>query len=399
MKTKLTTREELKNIFIEIFLNTQDKVTKVSRHSVMNGVSYGVAAIGQKAMKDILLAETLINPDIAYGVYLDRLAANWGISPRFGANGSSTYVFVSGDVGTIYSVGITITGNQGIIFEITKEVIIPSEGYAYVNVKSINIGEDTNVSPLSLTQLGDLSNPSPIGHNYVINEYMATGGMDAESDEHFRQRIKEGANGIANGTLSKLEQIMMRENSIVLKLFHGGVDESGQNILRISTVNGADLTQSELDDLLISSADYLPLSDYRIYQGIISYGVVLENITYYPIDVSFKVKILDSYSADDVRKKMQVNVSKYFDYRFYNNTGIIQWDDLFYIIKNTEGVEYIADQSFAPGADLNIPKNTLPRIRSFMVYNLDGTILTDDGGNLDPVYYPSLNDINTQTTI
>lgn len=395
MKTLPITQEELKKIFVEIFLGTTTKVTKVSDHSVMNGISFGVAAVGQKAMKDIAITEALINPDVAYGAYLDRLANNWGISARFGAFGSSTYVRVVADPGEIYPAGTEFTGNAGIIFKSTEAIILPNEGYAYIPVKSIDIGDRANIPPLSLTQV----NPTPASHEYVVNEYMATGGRSSESDEHFRQRIKEGANGIANGTLSKLEQVMMRENSVVLKLFHGGVSENGQNILRVSTVNGADLSLAELDALIIASANYLPLSDYRIYQGIESYGVVIKNAIYQPIDISFRVKILDSYNADNVRKQMQVNISKYFDYRFYNNTGIIQWDDLFQIVKQTAGVEYISDQSFIPGSDFNIPKNVLPRVRGFMIYNLDGTILTDGGGGLDPIYYPSLSDINTQTTI
>lgn len=42
MITQLTTVDELKQIFLEIFLNKTDKVSDVSNESVLNGVAYGV---------------------------------------------------------------------------------------------------------------------------------------------------------------------------------------------------------------------------------------------------------------------------------------------------------------------------------------------------------------------
>jgi len=395
MRTQLITQDELKEIFVEIFLSTQNKVTKVSPHSVMNGVSFGVAAIGQKAMKDIALTEILINPDLAYGSYLDDLAEKWGVSPRFPATGSFTYIYVSADSGTNYTIGDTVSGNAGVSFQIAENFTIPNEGFGYIKVNSVGVGIETNVAPLTLTKI----NPEPTGHKYLINEDMAIGGMDKESDEHFRQRIKDGANIIANSTLSKLEQIFMRTNPIILKLFYGGVDTNGQNILKVATVNGSSLTSAELQALLDASHEYLSLSDLRIYNGIMTYGVDLRNIDYFPIDISFKVKILSSYSSDEVRKNMQVNLAKYFDYRYFKNKGIIQWDDLFYLCRETEGVEYLADQTFQPSSDFQIPKDTLPRIRSFKMYDLNGVLISDDQGNLDPIFYPNNPDYNTQQTI
>lgn len=396
------TREELKQIFVEIMLGSTSKVTKVADHSVLNGVSYGVAAIGQKAMKDIAITETLINPDMAYGVYLDRLAANWGISNRFAESGSSVFVRLVAVPGTIYPAGSEISGDQGIQFSIVggndlthTNYIIPDDGFVYAKANSVQTGSQANVNPISLTRV----DPSPVGHLYLINEYIAVGGRNQESDEHFRTRIKEGVNIVANGTLSKFEQIFMRENSDILRLYHGGVSENGQNILRVATVNGRDLTPIEFSDLVVASADYLPLSDIRIYQGIVTYGLKLENVVYYPLDISFRVDLSAGYDSDDVRKNMQLNVAKLFDYRFYNNTGVIDWDDIFYVVKNTAGVEYLADQSFLPGSDIYIPKDSLPRVRGFEMYDLSGVLISDGGGNLDPIYYPNSLSAPTQTNI
>ena len=41
MITKITSVDELKQIWLEIFLNKTDKVSDVSDESVLNGIAYG----------------------------------------------------------------------------------------------------------------------------------------------------------------------------------------------------------------------------------------------------------------------------------------------------------------------------------------------------------------------
>lgn len=391
MKNKITDREELKRMYVEIFLNNTDKVSKVSAHSAMNGISYGIAGIGQRALREGLLVESHINPDIAYGDWLDKIAENWGISARFGSSQSSTYVRIVGEEGTLYEVGIHIvSGADGLSFSFVEDFTIPVGGFGYAKIKSVNSGENNNVQAYSLNQVS----PVPIGHEYIINEYMATGGRNQESDELFRNRIKEGANLLASGTLAKLEQIFMRINNDVLRVFSGGVDSLGNTIINIATQNGVDLSVGELDSLLTEAGPYLNLIDNRIYQNIKTYGLTLQNIIYAEINFDFRVKIEANYDYDNVRRDMQIRISKYFDFRFYENTGRIAWTDLFDIIKNTEGVEFISNATFNPNKDLNISRKTLPRVKSFLIRDLDGNLISDSQGNFMPIYYPNTpNDI------
>ena len=41
MITKITTADELKQIFTEILLNKTDKISDISNESVLNGMAYG----------------------------------------------------------------------------------------------------------------------------------------------------------------------------------------------------------------------------------------------------------------------------------------------------------------------------------------------------------------------
>lgn len=50
------------------------------------------------------------------------------------------------------------------------------------------------------------------------------------------------------------------------------------------------------------------------------------------------------------------------------------------------------DVHFYPRADINVPIYRLPRIRSFIMRDLNGNIIEDNGGVLSQFYYP--NDID-----
>jgi hypothetical protein len=81
-----------------------------------------------------------------------------------------------------------IKSNEGINFTLAEDFTMTNlSGYDYIQVRSSTLGSQTNVSANSISSVS----PKPTGHIYVINEYMADGGSDIESDELFRKRIKE----------------------------------------------------------------------------------------------------------------------------------------------------------------------------------------------------------------
>ena len=69
------------------------------------------------------------------------------------------------------------------------------------------------------------------------------------------------------------------------------------------------------------------------------------------------------------------------------------------IVKNVEGVRYVPDTHFNPGYDINVPEYTLPRVRSFVMRDLDGNVILDNGGVLSEVFYPNVEDANYQATV
>lgn len=394
MITKITPVEELKQIFLEIFLNKTDKVSDVSDDSVLNAIAYGNAKLTQRTLTNQAIIEGHIFPDSAYGEYLDNLAAIRGVAPRFGAVGSTTYVRVMADEGTSYIAGIhTFTSTSGIVFDLEENGVVGINGYAYLKVRSQQSGLNTNVDALSINKVS----PIPQGHISVINEYAATGGSDQESDTLFRERIKTNMNQMSRTTLSYLEQVFMKINPRVLRLHKGGIDSDGKFNLIVVSVNGQNFTTAEFDEILSKSEEYLSLSEL-LREGS-GFALKLNNVDWLPVDIEFRADIDPAYDIDSVRRNIQIQMNKLFDYRFWKYGDKIEWENMLYAAKNVEGVRYVPDTHFYPQADVNVPKYRLPRVRSFIMRDLDGNIIEDNNGVLSDVFYPNEEDRSYQESV
>ena len=394
MITKITPVEELKQIFLEIFLNKTDKVSDVSDDSVLNALAYGCAKLTQRTLTNQAIIEGHIFPDSAYGEYLDALAAIRGVSERFGATGSTTYVRVTADEGTSYIAGThTFTSTSGMIFDLEESGVVGTNGYAYLKVRSQQSGLNTNVEPLSINNVS----PIPQGHISVINEYAATGGSDAESDNLYRERIKTSINQFSRTTLSYLEQVFMKINPRVLRLYKGGIDSDSRFNLIVVSVNGQNFTDDEFNEILSKSEEYLSLSELLREDG--TFALKLNNVDWLPVDIEFRADLDPSYDVDAIRKNIQIQINKLFDYRFWKYGDKVDWENMLYAAKNVEGVRYIPDTHFYPQADINVPKYRLPRVRGFIMRDLNGNIIEDNNGVLADVFYPNEEERSYQSSV
>lgn len=384
MITKIVPVQELKQIFLEVLLNKTDKVNDVSAESVLNGIAFGCAKVGQKCLVNQSVVEGHLFPDTAYGSYLDELAAIRGIAPRFGAAPSTTYVRFIGEEGTFYnSAELVLYASTGIAFTLEEDVVIGANGYAYGKVRATSNGANTNVDPLSINRM----NVVPQGHLSVTNEYRASGGRDYEDDELFRQRIKDSVNQLSRNTMSYMEQVFMKINDRVLRLHKGGVTADGKMNLIVVSVNGQDFSQAEFDEILSRSEEFLPLDE--LLRENTDFALNLQNVDWLPVDVEFRVDIDPAYDQAIVRRNIAIQMNKLFDYRFWKYGDKVEWENLLYAAKNVEGVRYVPDTHFYPSADINVPRYRLPRIRGFILRDLNGDIIEDNGGLMSDVYYPN----------
>jgi hypothetical protein len=382
-----STAAQRKQLFVEILLSKTNKINKVSDNAITNAMAYGVGKVSGKAEKDIIQALSQLFPDDAWSTGLDQCAQNFGITTRFGASVSSTYVRVVGAAGTVYTAGVNVfSSNTGVQFNIEKTVVIGSSGFAYVPVRSITTGSSSNVDPGTITSI----TPTPTGHQFCVNEYQALGGRDQESDIDYRQRIKNGPDILAKGTIAAIEQAFMLINGNILEVIYQGINGSGQLQLAIVTQNGIALNDAEIDTLLVQAETFFGLAELRPF-GRKSYGVNIYNINVQPIDVSFRCQLQPSAIADNVRIAIQVAMSKYVDPRYFQS-GIdyVDWTVLLELARNVSGMKNVPDTYFYPNANVPTDPNSIIRIRGFEMLNLDGSIINNSTGSFNPVYYPNV---------
>lgn len=389
MITKLNnTISFLKNLWIETFINKTDKVSDITDNSVLNATAYATAKVAQKALKDVAIVEAQIFPEEASGEYLDRAATLFGVTPRKGALGSSTYIRVYAKSGTTYTKGVNVfVSTNGVRFPIEETLIVGDSGYGYVKVKSESVGAFTNVDSNSIVTL----TPVPNGHIECTNEYYAVGGRDEEDDEMFRIRILNHQNVYAEGTLEKLVQILQNIDSRVLKIMFVGVMEDSFIHIQIATQNGQELTYQELQTLLEGATPYFGVGDMIVSGRLM--GIKFENASWYEVGgekgIDFRCELEAGYDIAAVRKNIQVGMTKYLDWRFWEPGRQVEWDNLLEITKNTEGVKYVADQDFYPKVDEPVSEWLLPRIKKFVMRDLEGNVLFDMENQFSPVFYPA----------
>ena len=388
MITKVSnTIANLKNLWIEMFLNKTDKVSNIADGSVLNAVAFGTAKVAQKAIKDIAIVEAQIFPTSATGTYLDKSAALFGVSPRKQALGSSTYIRVYAEPGTLYEVGTTFISKNGIRFIVDKPFTVDNSGYGYVSVRSVITGSATNVEANSITQVS----PRPLTHIECTNEYAAIGGRDYEDDETFRNRIINYNNRLSEETVESWTQIFQDLDDRILKVMNVGLGEDGKTHIYLVTQNGSFFTDDELEELLEKATPYFGLTELNLSGE--SVGIILENAKWMYVGgeqgIDFRVELSPNINIADARKNIQIAMTKYLDFRFWEAGKVVQWDDLLQVVKTAEGVKYVPDEYFFPYFDEEVPLNMLPRIKGFRMRDLEGNILYDSGSNLSNIFYPA----------
>lgn len=386
METKIYLVEELKNLFLQELINrTGGKVSKVSDHSVLNGIAFGSAKVFQKSMKDIALLEAELFPEYAYGEYLDKVAQRYGILDRQKELKSSVFVKLVATPNSLYTKEKCLfTSTEGITFKLVNDYKVDSNGYGYAELISTSTGPNTNVPANSITKVTG----APSGHKYVINEVAAQGGLSEEDDQSFLKRILQNFNNFSFETLDKLTYIMQRLNPIVLNVKKAGTNSQGQIVLSVVTCNGSVLTGAELDTLTQGILPYLSLNDLSVTNRLpgTKFPIIVQNAPYTYIDLDFRISLYSDVNPDEFRQKVQEQISQYLDFRSWKGTKV-EWEDLFAIIRTQDGVKSLPEQYFNPHNDLSVSDITLPRLRGFIMRDETGLVIGSNNGAITPVYY------------
>lgn len=386
METKIYLVDELKNLFLQELINkTGGKVSKVSDHSVLNGIAFGSAKVFQKAMKDVALLEAELFPEYAYGEYLDKVAQRYGILDRQKDLKSSVFVKLVATPGSLYTKEQCLfTSTEGITFKLVNDFQVDANGYGYAELMSSSTGLNTNVPANSITKVTG----APSGHKYVINEVAAQGGLNEEDDQSFLKRILQNFNNFSFETLDKLTYIMQKTNPVVLSVKKAGLNTQGKVVLSVVTCNGSVLTDAELDILKQSILPYLSLNDLSVTNRLpgSTTPVVVQNASYTYIDLDFRISLYSNINPDEFRQKVQEQISQLLDFRNWTGTKV-EWETLFAIVRTQSGVKAVPEQYFTPHNDTPVTDINLPRLRGFVMRDETGAVIGSNNGAITPVYY------------
>lgn len=374
------TDSDREQILAEIFLSKQNKVTKISVGSVLSAFFSAIARLVGMVEKDLAIYMSRLYPDLAFGTYLDDCAEIFGITGRFSASPSNIYLCLFAEPGTIYDTTITFQSLTGISFRLLNNVTIPNSGIAYVIALSTTTGQATNIDPFTITSLST----SPSGHLGVLNEGYAFGGQDNESDLSLRNRIKNAASTVSKDTISGLTQACIKINPLVYKIYNNGVTDSGKIDLRVLTSNGTLLTNNQLLNLQEQIRPHLSLRDVSFFNKS-NTSVVFNNIDIYSIDISMQVQFSSSANIELVRRQMQIKINTFID-QYLFKLGTLQWEDVFALCRLIDNVDYIPIESFSWKEDFKIDRPQFPKLRSFILRDLNNNILTNNQSDFNQLY-------------
>ncbi|CAK7193465.1 hypothetical protein COMNV_01681 [Commensalibacter sp. Nvir] len=91
-------------------------------------------------MKFIAQSANLLNPEIAYGVYLDAICAFLGIERGVDAYTQIDDVLFNGQANTILNPGVRVQSSKGDLFEVISQVTLGSDGLARGSLRALNQG-------------------------------------------------------------------------------------------------------------------------------------------------------------------------------------------------------------------------------------------------------------------
>lgn len=383
--TDVLTIADLKALYTETFLNHTSKISKISDLSVLNAHAFGIAKIFQKDLKDTAIIESQMFTELSSGAYLDNAAKLIGGVSRLPASGSSTYVLVYAAPNTIYVPGESVfISNQGVSFNIVELTVVGINAYSYIPVRSLSVGKNTNVDPFTINSVTQ----PPTGHISCTNEYAATGGRDAENDEDFKARVSTFQQFAAKSSYENLLENCRVLNNDILDIKRSGYTEDGKILISLVTCNGKYFSQDELFSFEDQLKNFMSLSDVNDQVGVL--GIKLQNVEWQQVGgsggVDFRIDIASGHTEANVRKAIQIQLTKYFDFRFWNKAKI-EWDDLLSIVKNVKGVKYVPDEYFLPQSDSLMELHKLPRIIKFIMRDMSGSILYNNNSSILPIYY------------
>lgn len=158
------------------------------------------------------LAEHVYNApfvNTAEGTSLDNVGMYLTITRR-PATKAKAMLTIYGTDETLVPKGFLVATKTNLVFETLADATIEN-GKAKVEVQSIEAGKTANVGKGTITEI---VNPT-FGIDRVINEGEATGGLNLETDQEFRERYKKSYSRVGGSTVPAITAALLDIDKVV----------------------------------------------------------------------------------------------------------------------------------------------------------------------------------------
>lgn len=375
----MKTEKDIERELIQDFVAAQDKVTYFGSGSVIRGLLHSIARrlgelwydYGQKVKTLFLSTSSESDLDI-YGL-------NRGIS-RLEASSSQSLLVFKGTNATVIPEMTQITGDHGFIFETQSEITINTDGGynfgseglgASVLARCLSTGAVTNVAENAVNQL-----VAPIaGVDSVTNPLPTHYGVDNESDEEYRYRIKHQISILNKTTESFITEMCKEAIPDISRVF---VEKAiGENTINVYTI-----TRS---NTYLNTAQKEYVKNYLGNRWVILPQVNILDMPVIDVNISMTVRPVAGYDLADIFISIADSVMEYLDFRMWVLGEDVDSDDIIQICLNDDKVDDIDVPNFVPGGDIEVAYNSIPVLANITIIHMDNPSITINL-NLNPSF-------------
>ncbi len=268
-------------------------------------------------------------PDTAEGEYLDRHAAQRGLSRRSAAKAQGEirfYIDAAHDYDIVIPEGTVVStrGENAQRYETLEEAVISSGRLAVTCMaRALSGGADGNAAADEISII-----VTPVDSLLkVVNEYMLTDGSDEETDEQLRRRVLDSFVNIPNGT----NRAFYIQSALEVEGVHAAGASAG--------VRGAGTLDIYVCDDSGNASEELKRRVKNHLEVLREINVDIEVSELLPaaVDIYISVTVKSGYDFEDVTLNISQAVDEYF--------SVIRAGENFYLsdvgeyIEHAEGVE------------------------------------------------------------
>jgi uncharacterized phage protein gp47/JayE len=271
--------------------------------------------------------EAMVLPDASSGEYLDRRAADFGLTRIDGTKATVTLRFTAytnTTVGTIPA-GTGVTTSDGLVFYTTEAGDL-TDGTVDIPAEAAAVGRAYNVDPYTLTTL--LVNSGTVA--YVTNPLAAVGGTDVESDEEFLARYRAYLQRpVSSGNAAHYVQWATEVSGVVNAAVEPLWD--GNGTVKV-VVGGPDM--EPVDETIVEAC-----AEHIEAERPIGATVTVVSVEALAVNAEATVVLIEGYTAQQVQDEFEAALGKLLAGMSFGETNILRYSRVLALLLDCEGVE------------------------------------------------------------